>query len=331
MMNLDLMRSEGVTVRPFAGSDELQRAMEDQVTLSVETAQDTFTVSHSDKVTIPPSEMRVAGISLKVDDMDSILSKVDPMVMSRSDVDVFVVAVDGPLSPLRTSEVLFHTQVEQLHKELRLNEKGVPSDSRVLSNVHGRYSIEVALVHNKDIASSSAVKPRRKGALLAKLVFTLKPTGINDQPRPKPMDQKQKSELGLDPNAWFFVKPSSSLLQAEAFEEAFEFYVDKALLDMLKVSKPGVHVAVESMLMTTLVQALCYEVADQLGELDEIDHEDAEDGAVMRMFKQRLGVKSLAEVAQQLEESPTKAATKMLSAGPLLKGIRDSLEEASDD
>ena len=330
-MSLDLMRSEGVAVRPFAGSDELQKILEEQISLTVETAQDSFTLSHSDKLTIPPSEMRVAGISLKVGDIEAILRKVDPMVISRSNVDLLVVAIDGPLSPLRSSEVLYHSKFESFAQELELNSKGVPASSRVLSNAHGRYSIEVALVHNEDIATSSAVKPRRKGALLAKLVFTLKPTGINDQPRPKPMDQQQKSNLGLGPNAWFYIKPSAGIIEAESFEEAFEFFVDKALLDMLKISKPGVHVAVESMLMTTLVQALCYEVAAQLQELDEIPNEDAEDSAVMRMFKQRLGVKSLAEVAQQLEESPTKAATRMLAAGPLLKGIRESLEEAIDE
>jgi hypothetical protein len=325
------MRSEGVAVRPFAGSRELQDVLERVLSLELKTGQESYSLKSADRVTIPPSEMRVAGISIKINDLERLFSQVDPMVMSRDDVNFLVVAIDGPTSPLRTSDVLRHASLQDLTSEMQLNVLGSQSDSAVLSNVHGRYSIEFALVHNKDVTSVSAIKPRRKGALLAKAVFTLTPTGVNDQPKPKPMDQETKSKLGLPQYSWFYLKASSSLLEATSFEDAFDFYVDKELLETLKVAKPAAKAAVEGTLMTALVQGLCQEVAARSADFSDSDIEDIEASAVVRMLKKLLNVKTFEELTEQLQESPAKVASQMLAVKSLFRGLMKSLEEVGDE
>lgn len=331
MKSPDLMRNEGVAVRPFLGSRELQESLEKNLILEVETAQGKFELSSSDALTIPPSEMRVAGITLRTVNLDAIYKHVDPMVMSRDDVDVYVVAVDGPTSPLRSLEILYHAPVSDFAQLLVLNNRGSQSDSRVLSNVHGRYAIEVALVHNKELKTTSALKPRRKGALLAKAEFNLKPTGVNDQPKPKPMDKELKQSMGLPASSWFYLKTSPSLLEAQSFDEAFEFYVDKDLLDAQKVAKPSAQGAIEGLLVTALVQGLCYEVASLGDEAEGLEPSDLEDSAVVKMMKKRLGANNFGEVFAELSESPAKAATKMLAVNSLAKSLMGSLEEVIDE
>lgn len=325
------VRNEGVSIRPFTGSQNLENTLHSSLKLEVSTAQTRFDLSPSDKLTIPPSELKVAGIELVIQDLAALFLAVDPMVMSRGDVDLLVVAVDGPASPIRTSEVLYKSTLAALGQKISINAKGSTSDSIVLSNSHGRYSLEVALVHNKEIASVSATRPRKKGALLAKAEFTLKPTGVNDQPKPIPMDKTQKQEFGLGASAWFYLKPTSSLLDASSFEEAFDFYVDKELLEMLKVAKPSAQPPIEGLLMALLVQGLCYEVASRADELSDMDPEEIEDGAVARLLKQSMKVKTFARVMESLSESPSKASTKILGVSTLLNGLHSSLEEATDD
>ena len=331
MKSPDLMRNEGVAVRPFTGSRELQESLEKNVKLEVETGQGKFDLTSSDTLAIPPSEMRVAGIALKVSDFDEILKRVNPMVMSLEDVDVYVVAVDGPTSPLRSMEVLNKTALSDFGSVTPINSRGSQSDSRVLSNVHGRYSIELALVHNKELSTTSALKPRKKGALLAKIQFSLKPTGVNDQPKPKPMDKELKESMGLPSSSWFYLKTSPSLLEAPSFDEAFDFFVDRDLLDALKVAKPSAQGALEGLLVATLVQGLCFEIASLGSEVDSIDAAELEDSAVVKMMKKRLGVKNFAELFAELSESPSRAATKMLAVNSLVKSLMGSLEEVSDE
>lgn len=331
MKSPDLMRNEGVAVRPFTGSRELEESLEKTVKLEVETSQGKFDLTSSDTLAIPPSEMRVAGIALRISDVDEILKRVSPMVMSLEDVDVYVAAVDGPTSPLRSIEVLHKTPLTSFGGVISVNSRGAQSDSRVLSNVHGRYTIELALVHNKELATTSALKPRKKGALLAKIHFSLKPTGINDQPKPKPMDKALKDSMGLPSSSWFYLKTSPSLLEAPSFDEAFDFYVDRELLDALKVAKPSAKGALEGLLVATLLQGLCFEVAALGPEADSIDSADLEDSAVVKMMKKRLGVKNFGELFAELSESPSRAATKMLAVNSLVKGLMSSLEEVSDD
>lgn len=329
--NLEAMRSEGISVRPFAGSRELQNTVESLLSLEVKTAQETYVLTSSDRVTIPPSEMRVAGLTLKLSDLDRLLSQADPMVQSRDDVDFIVVAVDGPISPLRAVEILHRAPLKELTTTIELNTLGAQSSSSVLSNVNGRYSIEFALVHNKDIESTSAIKPRRKGALLAKSVFTIKPTGVNDQPKPKPMDQAEKTKLGLSTQTWFYLKAKASLLETPTFEDAFDFFVDKELLDALKVAKPAARAAIETALLTVLVQGLCQEVAARAEEALDLDQEDIESSAVIRMLKKLLNLKTFDDLMEQLQESPSKAAAQMLAKKSVLSGLMKSLEEVSDD
>lgn len=331
MSTSELMRNEGVAVRPFSGSRELQDVLESVLSLEVKTGQESYSLRSADRVTIPPSEMRVAGISLKISNLERLFAQVDPMVMSREDVDFLVVAIDGPTSPLRTSDVLWHASLKDLTSEMQLNVLGSQSDSAVISNVHGRYSIEFALVHNKDIATVSAIKPRRKGALLAKAVFTLKPTGINDQPKPRPMDQELKGKLGLSQYSWFYLKASSSLLEATSFEDAFDFFVDKELLETLKIAKPAAKAAIEGTLMTALVQGLCQEVAARSADISDLDIEDIEASAVVRMLKKLLNVKTFEELTDRLQESPAKVATQMLAVKSLFSGLMKSLEEVGDE
>lgn len=331
MSNFTQMRNEGVSVRPFAGSRELQDVLEALTTLEVRTGQELYVLSSADRVTIPPSEMRVAGITLKVSDLEKLLAQVDPMVMSRDDVDFLVVALDGPISPLRSTEVLHHAPLSQLKNEIELNVLGSQSNSAVLSNVHGRYSIEFALVHNKNIETVSAIKPRLKGALLAKAEFTIKPTGVNDQPKPKPMDPEDKARFGLPPQAWFYLQAGPYLLEAATFDEAFDFYIDKELLETLKVAKPAAKTAIETTLLTVLIQGLCQEVAARSEDVLDETLEDVEFSAVVRMLKNLLDVKTFAELAEQVKESPTKSATLMLAKKTLLGGLLKSLEEANDE
>lgn len=331
MKSPELMRNEGVAVRPFAGSRELQESLEKSVKLEVETGQGKFDLTSSDTLAIPPSEMRVAGIALKISDVDDIAKRVHPMVMTLDDVDVYLTAVDGPTSPLRAIEVLYKTAFSDLGSVIPINSRGSQSDSRVLSNVHGRYTIEVALVHNKELATTSALKPRKKGALLAKIHFSLKPTGINDQPKPKPMDKELKEALGLPSSAWFYLKTSPSLLEAPSFDEAFDFFVDRDLLDALKVAKPSAQGALEGLLVSTLVQGLCFEIAALGSEVESMDKDELEDSAVVKMMKKRLGVKNFAELFAELSESPSRAAAKMLAVNSLVKSLMASLEEVSDE
>ncbi len=132
MSNIKQRRNEGVSVRPFAGSRELHDVLEAVTTLEVRTGQDLYVLSSSARVTIPPAEMRVAGITLKVSDVGKLLAQVDPMVMSREDVDFLVVALDGPNSPLRTTEVLHRGPLSDLKQEIELNTLGSQSNSAVL-------------------------------------------------------------------------------------------------------------------------------------------------------------------------------------------------------
>lgn len=331
MSNIKQRRNEGVSVRPFAGSRELHDVLEAVTTLEVRTGQDLYVLSSSARVTIPPSEMRVAGITLKVSDVGKLLAQVHPMVMSREDVDFLVVALDGPNSPLRTTEVLHRGPLSDLKQEIELNTLGSQSNSAVLSNVNGRYSIEFALVHNKNVETVSAIKPRLKGALLAKAEFTIKPTGVNDQPKPKPMGPEDKTRLLLPPQAWFYLDAGPFLLEAATFDEAFDFYVDKELLETLKVAKPAAKTAIETTLLTVLIQGLCQEVAARSEDVLDEMLEDVEFSAVVRMLKNLLDVKTFAELAEQINESPAKSATLMLAKKTLLGGLLKSLEEANDE
>ena len=268
-----LARNEGVTLRPFIGSKALEGQMRNSIFLKVQTSSGNFTLESKDSLTIAPAEMRVAGLSIEIKERSKLESAALQMVMDLKDVDVLIVAIDGPKSPKMSSEVLYRGSLFGLAEIYSINEKGIVSGSDILSNSNGAYSIEVALVHNKNIPSQSGTKPRKNGALLSKQQFALKPFGVDDMPTPKPMNAELKKTFGLTPKSWIYFKATEALLTAESFEDAFDFYVDKELLDALQVANPEAKTALESLLLTSLVQSLAYEAKEQYSDIASSDEQ----------------------------------------------------------
>jgi hypothetical protein len=321
-----LARNEGRLLRPFLGSQEAEDSASEELVLKVETAQKTYELRNRDRLSIGSAEMPLAGISLRVGGLDLLLKAVAPMVLDLKDVDLLVVAIDGPKSPLQSAEVLYQGVLADTPESLTLNVRGTVSSSKILSNPHGPYSIEAALVHNKDIPTSSAIRPRRLGALLAKITFVIGPTSVDDQPKPKPMDSEKKKELGLPPHAWIYVKCSDSLLEASKFEDAFEFFVDKELFDLLMVSNPAAKTGLEALLMTTLIQSICFEASKRLLDMDEESLKLLSDSAVMALLRRRLSGQKDSEIVSDLIDSSSKVASRVLAAPSLLKGLISNLE-----
>jgi|AntAceMinimDraft_12_1070368.scaffolds.fasta_scaffold21001_2 hypothetical protein len=327
-----LARTEGVSLRPFIGSKALEGQMRDSIFLRVETASGDFTLESKDSLTIAPDQMRVAGLAVEIRDRSKLESAALQMVMDLKDVDVLIVAIDGPKSPKFSSEVLYRGSITELADFHKLNEKGSVSESGVLSNSNGAYSIEVALVHNKEISSSSGTKPRKNGALLSKQTFVLKPFGVDDMPTPKPMNAELKKILGLTPKSWIYFKATEALLTAESFEDAFDFYVDKELLDALQVANPEAKTALESLLLTSILQSLAYEAKEQYSNIESSEEQaQVRESAVYRLFSSRLKLPTEADVMEHILDSPSKAAASMLAVPEVVNGLLDTLGGGQND
>ena len=331
-MSKALTRSEGVRLRPFAGAKELQDALEKNVLLEISTADQPFKIKHKDRISVPPEEMRVAGLSIEIEDLGQVLSRVSPLVVSTDDVDYLVAAVDGSLSPLRSLEVLARGPLNSLAKRIDLNQRGSRSDSRVLSNPHGPYRIELALVHNKSIKSTSAVKPRVKGALLGKVEFEVRPIGVDDHPKPKRMTKELKDGLGLSKSAWIYIEFTDALLSAETFDDAFNIYVDSDLLDLLVIANPVSKAPIEAAILSNFVHALCYQVRSllQLGVSDE-SLDELPGSAVFRLIKKHFTKDSIQELVEKITNSPSLVATQILSSGVLLNSLKSVMEVQEND
>jgi hypothetical protein len=327
-----LSRNEGVSLRPFQGSKALESQMRHSIFLNVETASGVFTLEGNHSLTIAPAEMRVAGLFLEIRERPKLESAALQMVMDLEDVDVLIVAIDGPKSPKMSSEVLYRGSLSGLTGIHKLNDKGTVSASEILSNSSGAYSIEVALVHNKEIPSQSGTKPRKNGALLSKQKFDLKPFGVDDMPNPKPMNAELKNTFGLTPKSWIYFKATGALLTAESFEDAFDFYVDKELLDALQVANPEAKTALESLLLTSLLQSLAYEAKEQYSDIASSDERaQVRESAVYRLFASRLKLPEEADVMDHILDSPSKAAASMLAVPEIIKGLLENLGGGEDD
>lgn len=326
------LRSEGVRLRPFMGVREVQDSLEKNVALEISTAEKSFRIQHKDKLSAPPEEMKVAGLALEISDISAVVKTVTPLVLSHQDIDYLVVAVDGSLSPLRTLEVLARGPLDSLDRRIEINSRGSKSSSLVLSNSNGPYKLELALVHNKNLTSSSGLKPRALGALLGKVEFVIRPIGVDDHPKPKPMTSELKIALGLPKSAWIYFEFSDSLLTSEVFDESIAMYVDEELLDLLMIANPISRAPIEAAIVSNFVHALCFETKTRLQEgISEELVEQLSGSAVFRLIKKHFGKDSIQELLEKIISSPGLVATQILSSAVLLDGLKAVMEVQDND
>jgi hypothetical protein len=326
-------RVEGVALRPFTGLDALEAFAESQITLEITANSGRFSLLHGDTCTIPANDFASSGISVQIKDPDQLRKLVDPLVMKDwSDVALFIETADRPSSILKEKAVVFKDLLPHCPAEITLSQPGLGPDERILQNKFTGYRISVVLVLATSAEKENPLKPRRKGSILARVEFTVRPGLAGDSIQPKPMDEAKKKQLGIPASAWVFFDPKPAFLESEAFEDALDFYVDKEMLDEIQLLPASESKMSQILLYSSLVSALVAETSRVLNE-EEDSALTAEQlaGQVLQLIKSKFPNRDIELLLDDLRTSPSRVTTEILSFGNHQKDLMFALKKMNGE
>ena len=333
-------RSEGVALRPFSGVDEVAKCLKDTLTLNVIANTGSFTLEPDQWLPVASENVNSLGLAISFGDLAKLRSVVLPLVLDIEDVDMLVVAMDRPASPLRESAVLTRSKFSELTPRLLLNEFGSKPASRILDNGNAGFVLELALVQNKDIPATVSTRPRTSGALIAKAQFTVKPAPGGESFQPEVLTDFERARIGLSKDALMYFEPLPGILDSKNFRQAAKFFVHESILrDVRFLPKELVYLA-ETYLFDFFISSLVYSVSNCLLAETEADLEAFQESAVFQLISSKNKDIAPEDIPEMLMESPSKiiagwqgdkrSSKQLLETLTALRGVQGDLSDSDN-
>lgn len=327
-------RSEGVTLRPYADLGPLEAHLHEALHLEIKSNQGEEHISNKQVYELSPKDVVNLGLSVHFGSPDILRALVNPLVLSLDDVDLYVVATDRKVGVLKDQVCVFKAPLNDLKSTYTIAESGAESVHRLFGNQKTGFIVEVALVHNKNIDGDFSIRPRKKGALIAKVVFEVRPVGVGDSLQPRELTDQVREMYGLSKEAWTLIEAKPGLLTAEVFDDALTFYVDRRILDILKVAQEPAKTLVETGLLANAMSGFVHGVSQALHNSPGVNEEELSASQVMRFLRAELKPKSDEELIENLKEQPHVLVSKLLSNQKTSKKLfseLNKLQEAQGD
>jgi len=321
------LRQEGIALRPYAGLRKLEEHVENECILAVVTNAGPFALKHAQVLGLAKEDLDAIGVKVAFQNVDKLRDLAAPLVMDLTDIDVFIVAKDRPASPLRQTVVVARIPLQELEHEIILNNPGEHATVPPIHNRDSGFIVEMALVLNKNIQGGFSVRPREKGALIAKAIFEVKPVSEGDSFQPEPLTDEVRERFRIPQSSWMYADFTSALLTAETFGEAARFYVHESILADIQYLQGDEGFLAESLLQTQFVTGLIYAVSAALRDEEAPDESEIVESQVFMLFAKRFPAKATAELLTWLKEEPAAVLASWQSKPelsiPLIKAIKN--------
>jgi len=323
------IRNEGVKLRPFDGADKAEIALSDTCSLRIETGSIQETLRHRHKVAIPSEEMSTSGRTLIFEKQRELKNMLINMA-ELEDIDVMVVVLEGPASPERKSDVLFRCSINDLPSMFELGKKGEIPSSRSLMGSKWGVEIEVACVLNKTIDKAPLLQPKDRGALLAKVSFLLKPSGLVDGFKPMMLTDEKRHEFGLENKSWIYVRITDGMITPDSeMESSLELYVDEEMMGNRNVAGPEIKGLFDNLIVSSLFHTLFSQVSSMLESAE--DQGGIENSPIERILQKAFTGEKLTEARTLLIEDPSKLASMFLANQSVEKNLSRLMKEAASE
>lgn len=331
-------RSEGVALRPFSELQALEDFLDANFTLEVASNSAVDLVPHGSWLGLAGSDIQQLGVKIKIDDVEKLRSLFSPIVMNLTDVSAVLVVLDRSSSVLRESIVLGQMGLDEISNELIVNRSGSVPPHRILSNRRTGFRIELAFVQNKDVPGNNPTRPRKKGALIVKAAWDVKPVADGDVFQPKVLTDEIRAEKGLLKNEWVYFEAKSALLSGTTFSDAAAFYVDEKLLGQMQLLTGETKRLAGMMLYNSAMTSLIYELSLSFGQPDfSPDEEELSESSIMRILRIKFKEQSDQDLIEYVRDEPSRALAEFL-ANPLdfrkfmeaLEGLNGGTNELPD-
>jgi hypothetical protein len=320
-------RSEGVALRPFSDLQALEDFIDSNLILEVASNVAVDPIPHGAWLGLAGDDFAQLGIKIKIEDIDKLKSLISPIVMDLADVTTVLVAMDRGPSTLRDSHILSQSSLQELSPELIINESGSNPPYSLLSNRRSGFRIELAFVQNKDISGDNPTRPRKKGALIAKAAWEVKPVADGDVFQPEELTDELRTELGLTKHAWVYLERKPGFLSATTFRDAARFYVDKKLLGQIQLLTGEPKRMAEMMIYSSAITHLIYEVSLSFNDQDFMpDAEELNESQVMRLLRLKFKEKQDTEIIEFIKGDPGRALAEFLANPKDFKNLIGALE-----
>lgn len=326
------IRNEGVKIRPFEGAEKAELALSSSCSLSIETGSMKETLRDRHKVHVSAAEISTAGKTLMFENIDELRRVIEEMA-DCSNVDVIVVALEGPASPERRADVLYRCGLDELPGSIQISKKGERPSSKSLMGTRWGVDIEVACVLHKTLDKRPLLKPKEKGALIAKVVFTIKPSGLSDGFNPQMLTDEIREIEDLADDSWIYVRVNEGMITPEGdLESALEIYIDEGMMGNRSVAEPLAKGLFDHLIVSSVFHALFAQTSLMIHELDEVT--DLHSSPIGRILRQRYGsntTEKIDEAIDLLKEEPNKLASNFLAGKSISKSLAKLLKEAAND
>lgn len=321
------IRNEGAALRPFSGVDAVEHALAENIKLNVIASGRTDELRVGETYFFDKSELLRCGLEIVFGDIDEIKSAASRLCQSDEDADFVIVAEDGVRSALKTSQVLGKGSLSDLPPSIQLAKAVEINVGPVMGHPHASRTISFHLVSNKTIATVDSTKARVRGAILASASFDLVVQPSNEALQPRELTDKLRSNWSLTSQTWFHFKAEGELLECETLDEAFQFYVDKEMLDAYPGASKEYRQIFEIQLFSLVTSQIVASVHKAL-KLNPVGNKLPATSAVVRLFNSIFsGSRSLMKNwPTKLIEDPERLLSEALAAGGTSKKILEILK-----
>ena len=327
-----MARIEGVSLSPFSGSIDLENALAKNISLRVISKSHVETLEANESLLMPREEIEMLGLELQIENTTELLSAA-LQLGDRDNFDVVVLARDGAKSPLKLSQMVYQAPLTKAPAKETLAEVNAYNPGTVLGHGNSARELDVYIVFNKDLVQKSPIKPSKKGSILARISFSIRPEPNTDSPQPLDLTDDTRNQLRLPAGSWIHFEPLDGFLTEDSFSGAFNFYVDKGILDSMSLAESNEREKVEVTIFTHLMSSVVYEASRQfsLSDDSEFSSEEIELGAVGNLLKGLLSEKGDGWLTW-LKDNPASAvsfalADKKLQA-QMIKGLQGKGESS---
>lgn len=326
------IRNEGVKVRPFEGAEKAEEALSQSCSLKVVSGSMSETLRDRHKIHISSAEISTAGKTLIFENLAELKRSVGYMADS-SNVDVLVVALEGPASPERRADVLFRCGLDELPDNIPLSKIGERPSSRSLMGTRWGVDIELACVLNKTLEKRPLLKPKDKGALIAKVAFSIKPSGLSEGFNPQMLTDEIRENEGLEEGSWIYVRVNEGMVTPDSdLESALEVFIDEEMMGNRSVAEPLAKGIFDHLIVSSVFHAMFVQSSLMIREMDEVA--ELHSTPLGRILRKRFGANSgekLDDALELLREEPNKLASNFLAGKSISNGLGNLLKEAAND
>lgn len=247
-------REEGAELRPFTGLEVFENLLA-KSSLIASTLYGEVEIIAGESGQLNGLSVDKVGYRLKLGiSLSEMATLCQDFGLNAEQIDLVVLVRDQKYSTLHEAEILKVLNGSKLDSEVILVARDDPR-SRLMTNRYTGFEFETFLILNSDVAPR-ALKPRRKGTILAQTKFTMNISDKKGGLKPYPLTAQIRDDNELPNAVWLWVsEESESLLEAVSLKDAFKIYVDEEILILMnRLSGPARSFALQTIIAPALAQ-----------------------------------------------------------------------------